>query len=144
MIHRTLGRSERAMPKRILFALALAALGLAACGGVNPNAFTAAPTPTPTAAVYVPNPNITAAPVTFTVAKTPIPNQPISESTPDANGRPGTPIATATTDPTGKVTFSGLTPTQAYCWTTTYSVSGTSNTYTDCTLQWQGGVALGN
>ena len=135
------GRRPGAMPKRILIALALSTLGLAACynNGSNYNA-PANPTPTPIG-TYSPNPGITSTTVSVTVSGTPKPGQAVSESLMGADGRPsGAPIATATTNPQGQVTFSSLTPSQAYCWTATFTPTFTSQV---CTLFWQRGISLG-
>lgn len=144
MNHPGLGRSHRAMPKRILLAMALAALGLAACNnGLNYNSLYGTPTPTPTAS-YSPNPNITSTNVVVTVTGTPQPNVTVTEYL-SSNGAPtGSALATATTDSTGTANFTGLTPTQPYCWQVTFPSPPSGFTSSTCTLYWQNGIRLGD
>lgn len=132
------------MPKRILMALALCALGLAACNsGYNPVNSTT-PTPTPTAS-YSPNPSITTVTVTVTVTSSPLPGAVVNEYLEGSDGRPsGSALASATTNASGQVTFSGLTPSQSYCWNTTYSNPPAGFNSQVCTLFWQHGISLGD
>lgn len=112
------------MPKRILaFAFAAGALALAACNNGNPNNMfgSATPTPVPTStASPSPDPSASTAVVTVYVAGSPLPNQPVDLDT-DVNGSIGTKITTQTTDSTGKTTFSNLTPTKPYCFSSSYT-----------------------
>ena len=130
------------MPKRILIAVALAALGLAACNsGYNP--LSGVPTPTPTV-TYVPNPNITSTTVLVTVAGTPQPSLTVTEYLSSNGAATGSPLATATTDPSGNAAFTGLTPTQPYCWQVTFPSPPAGFTSSVCTLFWQNGIHLGD
>lgn len=132
------------MPKRILIAVALAALGLAACNnGVNYNALYGTPSPTPTT-TYVPNPGITSTTVLVTVTGTPLPSTTVTEYTSSNGVATGAPLATATTDPSGNAKFTNLTPTQPYCWQVTYSNPPAGFTSSTCTLYWQSGIHLGD
>lgn len=132
------------MPKRILIAMALAALGLAACNnGLNYNGLYGTPTPTPSA-TYVPNPNITSTTVLVTVAGTPQPNVTVTEYLSSNGAATGSPLATATTNPSGDASFTGLTPTQPYCWQVTFPSPPSGFTSSVCTLYWQNGIHLGD
>ena len=127
-------RSHRRMPKRILIALAMAATALAAC---NNNNVPTSPTPAPTTSATLAPGNSTAA-VYVTVNGSPVPGTPVSLTTPDASGRPGTtPIATQTTGPNGSTTFTSLKSDTNYCFSATTSVSGNAQTFSLCTLYWQ-------
>ena len=110
------------MPKRILaITFAAGALALAACNS-NPGSLygSATPTPGPTATV-TPNPTASAALVIVTYNGSPLPNQPVTLSTPDANGHyTGAIMTTQTTDATGETTFSNLTPAKSYCFASTF------------------------
>ena len=130
------------MPKRILgFSLAIFAVTLAACGGSGSGVV--APTATPTLSP-TPVPTASAAVVTVNVSASPTAGVQVAMSTPDANGRPGTPIATQTTDPTGVTTFSNLTPTQSYCFVATYvpGAPGLNQTKSNCSPYWGYGITF--
>jgi hypothetical protein len=109
------------MPKRVLFVFAAIALSLAACGGSSGSSTTPTPTYSPTA-----DPNITTGQVSVTFQGNLRGHIPVLMSTPQssANPRPGTTIATATTEPLaapspGIETFKKLKPGQTYCWVAT-------------------------
>ena len=108
------------MPKRILaFAFAFGALVLAACNN-NSNPYgSATPTPGPTATL-TPNPTNSTGLVQVYAAASALPNQPVDLSTPTAQGNPGTPLVTQTTNPSGVATFSNLTPGSTYCFSSTF------------------------
>ena len=135
------------MPKWFFIACAVAAAALAACSNYNANNVygnPATPTPSPS---YSPNPAITSATVTFSVGGTPIPNQSIALSIPNANGQPGAPITSLLTNTSGQATFTNLTYTQTYCWSTSYTPPGAAmQFYFSCVPQqyWGSGVHLGN
>jgi len=120
------------MPKRILIALAMAATALAAC---NSNNLPTSPTPSPTTSPTL-APGVSTAPVFVTVNGSPVPGAPVSLSTPDAAGRPGMPIATQTTGPNGGTTFTGLTAAKNYCFSAMTAVSGSTQTFSLCTIYW--------
>jgi hypothetical protein len=116
------------MPKRILLlAFAVTALALAACnGGINPDDLYGTPVPSASAVPLTPNPNATQASVVITVSASPsaspLAKQAVNLYNVSAAGTAtGAPIATQTTDPEGIATFSGLTPTKTYCFTSTYT-----------------------
>jgi hypothetical protein len=112
-------RSEPPMPKRLLLALAVAALVIAACNS------SPAPSPTYTPSSPTPNPKITKAGIEVTVNGTPLPRIPVQISTPrsTASPRPGTPFETHNTNHKGIAHFTGLTPSQTYCWVAIVSPS---------------------
>jgi hypothetical protein len=124
------GRSLGRMPKRILIAIALAALGLAAC---NSNNLVTAPTPSPTTSPTL-APGASTAPVYVTINGSPVPNVPVQLSTPDANGAPGNPLVTQTTGPNGGTTFTGLTAAKLYCFKAI--VDRGSPAFSLCTIYW--------
>lgn len=105
-------RSDLPMPKRLLLALAMAALAISACHS-SPS-----PTPSFTPSSPTPNPKITKATVNVTVNGTPVPRIPVEISTPrsTASPRPGKPFFTKDTGKKGNATFTGLKPSQTYCW----------------------------
>lgn len=132
------------MPKRILIAVALAALGLAACNnGLNYNSLYGTPTPTPNV-TYSPNPAITSTTVLVTVAGTPQPSVTVTEYASSNGAATGSPLATATTNPSGDASFTGLNPAQPYCWQVTFPSPPAGFTSSVCTLYWQNGVHLGD
>ena len=111
------------MPKRFLaVAFAAGALTLAACNNANINNLYGTPTPIPTATpTLTPNPQASTATVQVYFANSPLPNQPVTVSTANPNGNYGAPIATHTTDPTGKAIFQNLTPGANYCFYSAYT-----------------------
>jgi hypothetical protein len=136
------------MPNRmLLIALAVTSLALAtlsACGATyNPNDLYGTPLPTATPTpVTTPNPNLSAAPVTVTVGGEPVANQPVSMYS-DISGHIGSLILTQDTSSTGQTTFSNLTPSTGYCFTSTYTpaVAGsTQQKQTFCTNLWGFGI----
>ncbi len=128
------------MPKRILaFAFAATALALAACnnGDINNIYGSATPTPVPTStASPSPDPHASTAVVSVYYSASPLPNQPVTLSS-SVNGSVGSSILTQNTDSTGKTTFSNLTPTVTYCFSSTFTPPGSlSRTQTECTPYW--------
>lgn len=105
-------RSEPLMPKRLLLALAVAALAIAACNGTPSTSATFTPS-SPT-----PDPKITKATINVTINGTPVPKIPVEISTPrsTASPRPGKPFFTKMTGKKGNASFTGLKPSQTYCW----------------------------
>lgn len=101
------------MPKRLLFALATAALAIAAC-----NSGSTTPTPSSSPASPTPDPSIKKAVVQVTIGQKPADNIPVEESTPTnpASPRPGTPFQTLITGKKGYARFHGLKPSKTYCW----------------------------
>lgn len=134
-------RSQRAMPKRLLFtAIALASV-LAACNSAQPD-FGGGPVPTSTASA-TPNPNITQATVTAVYQGIAQSNVTICESLGTSGGcysRGGTPITTMTTNNLGQAIFTSLTPGTVYCWEA--QINGTI--LNNCTSNWQQGVQIGS
>jgi hypothetical protein len=125
------GRSLGRMPKRILLALAMAALALAAC---NSNNLITAPSPSPTTSPTL-APGASTAPVFVTIDGSPVPGIPVSVSTPDSTGRPGTPFVTQTTGPNGGTVFSNLTAAKNYCFVAVYQNNPTQF-FSLCTIFW--------
>jgi hypothetical protein len=133
-------RSEPAMPKRLLLALAIASLAIAACHS-TPSTTPSFPPSSPT-----PNPKITKTTVSVTIGGTPVPRVPVEISTPrsTASPRPGKPFFTKNTGKKGNATFTGLKPSQTYCWV---AIVGPSYHFVDCAdwQTWQSGtVDLGS
>ncbi len=125
-----------------MFAFAVTALALAACGGYNINNLYGTPAPTATAGTPTPNPVISAAVVLVMVSNSPLPNQSVSVST-DVNGSTGSLIATQLTDSTGTTTFTGLTPATAYCFTSSYAPPALpTQSYSQCNYLWFNGVTI--
>jgi hypothetical protein len=106
-------RSDPAMPRRLLLALAVAALAIAACHGGSTT-----PTPSSSPASPVPNPSIKKALVEVTINGTPAAKIPVEESTPRSTSspRPGTPFDTVKTNYKGIAHFYKLKPSKTYCW----------------------------
>ena len=131
------------MPKRILgLSLAVAAIILAAA--CSSGSGVSVPTPTPTLSA-TPIPTASSAVVTVFASATPAAGIPVALSTPDSNGRPGAPIVTQTTGPTGTTTFINLTPATIYCFTATYTPAGgltQVQTQTPCNQYWGYGVSF--
>jgi hypothetical protein len=100
------------MSKRLLLALAIGALAIAACHS-SPSPTPSIPPSSPT-----PNPSITEGTVKVTVNGTPQPGVPVQISTPRSTSspRPGQPFDTKDTERNGKAHFFGLKPSQTYCW----------------------------
>ena len=123
------------MPKRLLLAVAIAALVIAACNGTPATTSGFAPS-SPT-----PNPKIKKATVLVTANGTPVPRIPVEISTPrsTASPRPGKPFFTKNTGKKGHATFTGLKPGQTYCWV---AITSPSVHYSDCAgwETWQGGT----
>ncbi len=107
------------MPKSLLFALAVAALVIAACSSGG----SSSPSPTVSPGSPLPNPSITTAKVFVSVNGTPAPKIPVEISTPKntASARPGTPFETKNTGQQGYVRFKDLKPSKTYCWVATIS-----------------------
>jgi hypothetical protein len=128
-------RSEPPMPKRLLLALAIAALAIAACHS------SPAPTPSFTPGSPTPNPKISGTTVHVTVNGTPVPRIPVQISTPrsTASPRPGKSFFTKNTGKKGNASFTGLKPSQTYCWVAIISPSFHSSTCADWQI-WQGGM----
>jgi hypothetical protein len=114
------------MPKRIILIAIAAVATLAACsnGNINDLYSVATATPGPTSTPFV-NPSASAAVVTVTVSNSPLPSQVVDlyNSTTTGVQVGTTPIRTLTTNASGVATFSNLTPTQWYCFATTYTAS---------------------
>jgi hypothetical protein len=131
------------MPKRALIVLAVVALALAipACNN-NTN-----PTTTPAPSVsFTPNPKITAATISVTIQASPAPWIPVEESTPASTSspRPGTPFLRQKTGIHGNTTFTGLKPTQIYCWVAILGPHATSSTCAGWEVWQLKTVTLGN
>lgn len=107
-------RSDPPMPKRLLLALTVAALAIAACH----NNSSTSPIPSGSPLSPSPNPSVTKAVVLVTIAGTPAPKIPVEESTPRSTSspRPGKPFDTQNTNKSGKAHFYGLKPSKTYCW----------------------------
>ena len=112
------------MPKRLLLALGVAALAVAACKGGSTT-----PSPSSSPASPSPNPSITKAVVEVTVAGTPAAKIPVEESTPrnPASPRPGTPFDTVITGKKGLAHFNHLKYNKTYCWVAIISPTITSS-----------------
>lgn len=123
-------RSEPLMPKRLLLALAVAALAIAACNNGAPST-----SATYTPASPTPDPKITKAKVNVTINGTPLPKIPVEISTPKSTASPraGKPFFTKTTGKKGNATFTGLKPSQTYCWV---AVIGSNYRASEC-ADWQ-------
>jgi len=123
------------MPKRLLLALAIAALAIAACHS-TPSTQPSIPPSSPT-----PNPKITKATVLVTANGTPVPRIPVEISTPrsTASPRPGKPFFTKNTGKKGHASFTGLKPSQTYCWV---AITSPSVRYSGCAdwELWQAGT----
>ncbi len=127
------------MPRPFIIAGALLALALSlvACNSNNGlavfNTPTAAPTVSPTA-----NPSVTTAFVKVTASATPVPNVAVSLCTSGGCAVPANVLQQQTTNASGTVEFTALTPGTIYCFFTQSSASGSTTTYQDCTSNWQG------
>jgi hypothetical protein len=123
------------MPKRLLIALAIAALGISACHS------TPSPTPTFTPSSPTPDPKIKKATVYVTDNGTPVPRIPVEISTPrsTASPRAGKPFFTKNTGRKGHATFTGLKPAQTYCWVAIISPSVHASECADWET-WQAGT----
>ncbi|MBV9718567.1 MAG: hypothetical protein JOZ77_04565 [Candidatus Eremiobacteraeota bacterium] len=129
------------MPKRLLFALAVGALAVAACHNGTPSTTPTVPATSPT-----PNPKITMAAVQVTINGTPAPRIPVEISTPrsTASPRPGTPFFTKNSGKKGFARFNHLKPSQTYCWVAIFSQSFRSSFCADW-QEWQSGtIPLGS
>jgi hypothetical protein len=106
-------RSEPLMPKRLVLALAVISLAIAACNGGSTS-----PSPSVSPGSPSPNPSITTAKLEVTIAGTPAPKIPVEISTPanPTSPRPGTPFLTQNTNYKGKTAFHDLKPSKTYCW----------------------------
>ncbi len=126
------------MPRPFIIAGALLALALSvvACNSNNGlsvfNTPTAPPTVTPTA-----NPSITTAFVKVTASATPVPNVAVSLCTSNGCATPANVLQQQTTNASGEVEFTAMTPGTVYCFFTQSSASGAITTYQDCTSNWQ-------
>jgi hypothetical protein len=109
------------MPKRLLLALGVAALAIAACKSGN----STTPLPSSSPVSPSPNPSITKATIEVTISGTPAPKIPVEASTPKnpQSPRPGTPFATVNTGKKGLARFNHLKPTKTYCWVALISPS---------------------
>jgi hypothetical protein len=131
------------MPKRLLLALGLAALAIAAChnGSVSPS-------PSFTPLSPSPNPSITKATIEVTLAGTPAPKIPVQISTPlnrnTASARPGTPFETVNTGRKGLARFNHLKPDGTYCWVAIISPSFRSSTCDSWAIWQTSTIILGN
>ncbi len=127
------------MPRPFIIAGALLALALSvvACNSTNGLAAfttpTAAPTVSPTA-----NPTITTAYVRVTASATPVPNVSVSLCTSGGCAVPANVLQQLTTNASGEVEFTGMTPGTVYCFFTQSIASGSTTTYQACTSNWQG------
>jgi hypothetical protein len=134
------------MPKRIILIAIAAVATLAACsnGDINNLYSVATPTVGPTSTPFV-NPSASAAAVAVSVSSSPLPAQVVDlYNSTTAGVQVGTvPIATQTTNALGIATFSNLTPTQWYCFATTYTAPGAlSKTQTSCLNYWGDSVGV--
>jgi hypothetical protein len=122
------------MPKRLWIAVLVLAL-IAGCKAK----YGGAPIPTIGPSIA---PTATTTIVTATNNGNPLVAQPISEFN-SVNGNPsGAAIATQNTDAMGKTTFTGLTPTSAYCWQYTLVNGNATTTTRFCGTNWANGVTL--
>jgi hypothetical protein len=136
------GASVRRSLPCTLLALCIAALALAACNNYNPNCLYGCTTPTPTASTGTPNPKITAATVTVEYSSSPLPNQTVTLSN-DVNGTIGSAITAQTTNSSGQTTFSNLTGAAFYCFSASYTPTGSlPQQQSYCGQFWQNGVTL--
>jgi hypothetical protein len=128
------------MPKRLLLALAIAALAIAACNNGTPSTSSTGTPSSPT-----PNPRITKATVYVTSDGTPVPRIPVEISTPrsTASPRPGKPFFTKNTGKKGHASFTGLKPSQTYCWVAIITPSFHTSTCADWQLWQAGAIDLG-
>uniref|UniRef100_E6Q406 Uncharacterized protein n=1 Tax=mine drainage metagenome TaxID=410659 RepID=E6Q406_9ZZZZ len=126
------------MPRPFIIAGALLALALSlvACNSNNGltvfNTPTAAPTVAPT-----PNPSITSAFVKVTASATPVPNVAVSLCTSNGCATPANVLQTHTTNASGEVEFTAMSPGTVYCFFTQSTASGATTTYQSCTSNWQ-------
>lgn len=136
-------RSDPPMPKRLLLALGLAALAIAACHNGSTS-----PSPSFTPSSPSPNPSITKATIEVTLAGTPAPRIPVQISTPrnrnTASPRPGTPFETQNTGKKGLAHFNHLKPDGIYCWVAIVSPSIKFSICASWALWQTGTIILGN
>jgi hypothetical protein len=127
------------MPKRLMIALALTALVMAACksGG------SMSPTPSGAPVSPSPNPKIKKATILVTISGTPQPQIPVAASTPRSktSPRPGKPFDTEITNKKGFAHFHMLKPDKTYCWV---AKLGPGQTASECAgwAIWQGGEII--
>lgn len=133
-------RTEPPMPRRLLLALAVAALAVAACHGGSPST-----TPTFTPSSPTPNPMITKATIEVTIDGTPAPRIPVQISTPrsTASPRPGKPFFTQNTGKKGLAHFHGLKPSKTYCWVALISPSFHASECAEWEIWQSGTITLG-
>ncbi len=126
------------MPRPFIIAGALLALALSAVACNSNNGLlayttpTSAPTTPPTA-----NPSITTAYVKVTASATPVPNVAVSLCTSNGCAVPANVLQQLTTNASGEVEFTAMTPGTVYCFFTQTTASGTTTTYQQCTSNWQ-------
>ncbi|HEY2475096.1 MAG TPA: hypothetical protein VGI19_09870 [Candidatus Cybelea sp.] len=127
------------MPKRLMLALAVAALMVAACH----NNSSVTPTPSSTPVSPSPNPKITKATAEVTIKGTAVPHIPVEISTPanPESPRPGTPFDTRGTNKDGRAHFTGLNYKKTYCWV---AVFGSGHNSSECAswAVWQSSIIL--
>ncbi len=126
------------MPRPFIIAGALLALALSVVACNSNNGLTAFTTPTaaPTVAPTA-NPSITTAFVKVTASATPVPNVAVSLCTSNGCATPANVLQQQTTNASGEVEFTAMTPGTVYCFFTQSSASGAITTYQDCTSNWQ-------
>ncbi len=112
------------MPKRLMIALVLAALAVAACHSSGTSSVPSGPAGSPS-----PNPNVHLATIQVTINGTPQPNIPVAASTPANVGspRPGKPFQTKDTGMKGLVRFTHLNVNKTYCWVAHFGSGVTSS-----------------
>ena len=124
------------MPKSvlILFAAAVLAVAIPACG--NNSSGSVAPSPSVS---LTPDPKITDATVKVTVLGTPKAFSAVQISTPksSASPRPGTPFQTLFTHKNGQAKFQHLKPSQTYCWVAKLGPNGQTSSTCASWLIWQ-------
>jgi hypothetical protein len=135
-------RSDPPMPKRLLLALTVAAIVIAACHSGTST------TPSPSFSPVSPNPNpsITMATVQVTVAGTPVPRIPVEISTPKnpSSPRPGKPFFTKNTGKKGFARFNHLKPSKTYCWVALITPSFKSSECAGWAIWQSSTIVLGN
>ncbi len=126
------------MPRPFIIAGALLALALSVVACNSNNGLTAFTTPTaaPTVAPTA-NPAITTAFVKVTAAATPVPNVTVSLCTSAGCAVPANVLQQQTTNASGEVEFTAMSPGTVYCFFTQSPGTGSTTTYQDCTSNWQ-------
>ncbi len=126
------------MPRPFIIAGALLALALSvvACNSNNGLAAFSTPTTAPTTAPTA-NPAVTTAFVKVIVSATPVPNVGVSLCTSGGCAVPANVLQQLTTNASGEVEFTAMTPGTVYCFFTQSTASGATTTYQLCTSNWQ-------